>query len=129
MSSRDFGMPTEVSIAPPAAIATSNAALSLMLASDLALDAVFEPEHTRRVLAEELRPHVVAERHVRQLREDAVEPESGGVIARVDDLVAAAGVGEVDDVRGVVLRRKRAGRVVEVRPLEQQLHHQLGPRL
>src|SRR5438477_276467 len=84
-------------------------------------------EDARGVLVQELGPHVVAERHVRQLGEDAVDVETHGVIARVDDLVGAARVREVDDVAVVVLGGERRSGVVEVRPLEQQLHHQLRP--
>ena len=64
-----------------------------------------------------------------QLAEDAVEAEAHREVAGVHDLVGAAGVGVVDDGLRVVLRRERAGRVVEVRPLEHQLHGQVGPRL
>ena len=86
-------------------------------------------KHARRVLVEELRPDVIAERHVGQLGEDAVEVEAHREVARVDDLVGAARVREVDDVRGCSASARTRGRVVEVRPLQQQLHHQLGPRL
>ena len=88
-----------------------------------------EPEDALRVLAEELRPHVVAERHVGHLGEDALVGEAGREVAGEHDLVGAAGVRELDDVLGVVLRRERRGRVVEVRPLQEQLDREFGPRL
>ena len=66
---------------------------------------------------------------VGQLGEDALERQPHREVAGVHDLVGAAGVGVVDDRLRVVLRRERRGGVVEVRPLEHQLHGQLVPRL
>src|SRR5437588_4948869 len=66
-------------------------------------------EHARGVLVQELGPHVVTERNVRQLGEDPVDVETHGVVARVDDLVGAACVREIDDVVVVVLGRERGG--------------------
>ena len=63
------------------------------------------------------------------LLEDAVEREPHRVVARVHHLVGAARVREVDDRLRVVARRERGGRVVEVRPLQQQLGREVGPRL
>src|SRR4051794_846600 len=48
--------------------------------------------------AQELRPHVVAEADGWELGEDSVEREARRVVAGVDDLVRAPGVGEVDDL-------------------------------
>src|SRR5262245_50098019 len=116
MSSRDLGKPTAVSTTPPA-FAASYASVMV------------DPEQLERVVAQELAPHVVAERYVGELGEDALQRQPGGVVARVHDLVGAAGVGEVDDVFGVVLRGERGGRVVEVRPLQEELDGQRRPRL
>ena len=88
-----------------------------------------EVEHADGVVAQELRPHVVAERHVRHLGEDALEAQAHRVVARVHDLVGAARVGVLDDRLGVVLGRERARHVVQVRPLEHELHRELFPRL
>src|SRR5439155_10785258 len=61
--------------------------------------------------------------------EDALELEPPRVVAAVDDLVGAPGVRVVDDRIRVVLRRERGGRVVEVRPLQQELDGEVDPRL
>ena len=71
---------------------------------------------------------MVAERDVGHLLEDAVERQAHRVVARVHHLVGAARVRELDDGLRVVARRERGGGVVEVRPLQQQLHREVGPR-
>src|SRR5262245_40354631 len=81
------------------------------------------------VLPEELRPHVLPERHVLELPEDAFERQSERVVAGVDDLVRATRIRELDDLLRVELGRERAGAVVQIRPLQQQLDRQVRPRL
>src|SRR2546423_10184127 len=88
-----------------------------------------ESEDALRVLAEELRPYVLAEPDSGELGEDRLERQTHREVARVDDLVGAARVRVVDDVAGVVLRCERARRVVEVGPLQEELDRQRGPRL
>src|SRR5262245_8897672 len=88
-----------------------------------------QAEHAKGVLPQELRPDVVAERDLRQLTEDALEREPHREVARVHHLVRAPRVRVVDDRLRVVLRCEGARRVVEVRPLEQQLDGQVGPGL
>src|SRR5688572_6514167 len=87
-----------------------------------------ELQDARRILVQELRPHVIAKRHVRHLGEDPVDVETHGVVARVDDLVGTTCVRELDDLFVVVLRRERRRRVVEVWPLQHQLYEQRRPR-
>ena len=86
-------------------------------------------QYAARVLGEELRPHLVFERHVRQVGEDALQAQSHREVAGVDDLVRTPRVGVVDDLLRVVPGRERRGRVVQVGPLEHELHGQLLPRL
>ena len=50
-------------------------------------------EHLPRVFPQELRPHLVLQRHVLHVGHDAFEAEPHREIARVDHLVRAAGVG------------------------------------
>src|SRR5260370_16470893 len=61
-------------------------------------------EDARGVLVKELGPHVVAERHVRQLGEDPVDVETHREEARVDDLFGPAGVREADELPVLLLR-------------------------
>src|SRR6516225_9015397 len=82
-----------------------------------------------RVLREELRPHLILERHVRHVGEDALQAQPHGEVTGIEDLVRAARVGVVDDLPRVVPGRERRGRVVEIRPFEHELHGQLLPRL
>src|SRR5437879_29281 len=97
--SRESGKERKRSMTP-SACAASKAAL------------LIELEDADGVLAQELWPHVIAERHVGHVGEDALEREPHREVARVHDLVGAARVRVVDDVLRVVLRRERAGRVV-----------------
>src|SRR5438876_946110 len=66
--------------------------------------------HALGVLSQERRPHVIAQRNVGQLAENAVVGETGGEVTGPDDFVGAARVREVDDVLRVVLRRERGRR-------------------
>src|SRR4051794_1059121 len=122
--SRGAGIERNVSITPSAR-AASNAALVVVIR----VRSHVELEHPHRVLAEEARPHVVAERDIGKLGEDAVEGEAHREVPRVHDLVGAARVRIVHDVRRVVLRCERARRVVEVGPLEHELHREVRPWL
>src|SRR4029079_11395238 len=65
------------------------------------------------VLPQELRPDVVAERDVRQLREDPIERQPCRPVPGVQHLVRATAVRELEDLLVVVLRREGGGRVVE----------------
>jgi hypothetical protein len=71
---------------------------------------------------------VFGERHVRHLGHDPLERQAHREVPGVHDLVGATAVGEVDDRRRVVAGGERARGVVEVRPLQHELHGQLGPR-
>src|SRR5260221_14165523 len=99
MSSRDFGIPTAVSTTPPGR-AASNAVL---IARGSSVGSFVELEDADRVLTQELRPDVVAERHPWHVGEDALERQAHGEVSGVHDLVGAARVRVVDDVLGVVL--------------------------
>ena len=87
------------------------------------------PSTRSAFVAQELRPDLVLEADVRHLGHDPLEREAHREVAGVDDLVGAARVGVVDDRLRVVLRRERARRVVQARPLEHELHREVLPRL
>src|ERR1700683_2883125 len=88
-----------------------------------------QAEKPQRVLAEELRPDVVAQRDGGELLEQRLVREPHREVAGEADLGRAAGVRLVDDGPRVVARRERARRVVQAGPLQHQLHRQLRPRL
>src|ERR1700740_1616014 len=88
-----------------------------------------QAEDASSVAVQELRPHAVFERYFRQLTEYSLQRQAHREVAGVDHLVRAAGVCVIDDGLRVVLRSERRCRIVEVGPLEHQLHRQLLPRL
>ena len=80
-----------------------------------------EPEELEGVVPQELRPHLVLEIEAGvEFAEDTLEREPR-VVAGEHHLVRTTGVGEVDRLFGVVLRREGAGAVVQVRPLQPNL--------
>src|SRR5882724_6061545 len=89
-SARGAGIARNVSITPSARAASN--------ASWLTASSFVELEHAHGVLAQELRPYVIAERHRRHLREDALERQTHREVTGVHHLVGTTRVRVVDDV-------------------------------
>jgi hypothetical protein len=55
---------------------------------------------------QKLRPNIILERHVVHLFENAFQRQPHRKIARINDLVTPARIGEIDDFLGPIFRRE-----------------------